>query len=434
MACLMNEPLFSTRRDFLQRGLTLVGAGATIPCFLEKTAWAFGDPEGASATKSIPGMPDDRVLVVIQLAGGNDGLNTLVPFRADPYYKSRPQIAIAKDDALKIDDEWGLHPQAAGLKSLLDDGDLAIVHGVGYPNPNRSHFKSTDIWSTASPDGRIKEGWLGRYFDNCCGGEDPCDPKRGIAIVGEEPLAMVGERFHPVAFRRPEMLTVRAGERDKMLGESIDQMNQPDENPHAKDKSISTLDFLRRTALDARVSSDQIRRTTAGAMGGGGGGQRGPLNQSLQMVARMIAAEMPTRVYYVSLGGFDTHSNQPGRHQQLMQQLGNGLKQFVAALKSSGHYERTLIMTFSEFGRRVAQNASNGTDHGAAAPLFMAGAAIKPGLHGKPPSLERLDNGDLIFTTDFRSVYASVLADWFKADANKILGGEFERFSVLSRA
>ncbi|HEY3242916.1 MAG TPA: DUF1501 domain-containing protein [Phycisphaerae bacterium] len=425
----MSEFFLTTRREFLHRGLYLIGVGATIPSFLERTAWAFGDPTAETGLGTARLGTDDRVLVVIQLAGGNDGLNTLIPFRADPYFKARPRLAIPKDEVLKINDEWGLHPAAKGLKSLLDDGQLAIIHGVGYPNPNRSHFKSTDIWSTASPDGRLHEGWIGRYFDNCCKGADPCDPQSGIAIVGEEPLAMLGEKFHPVAFQRPDTLTIRAAERDKGLGKTIEEMNAPVDEP-ASSGRIRTLDFLRRTAMDARVSSDQIRKTVESNARPEFG--RNGLAQSLQMVAKMIAAKMPTRVYYVSLGGFDTHSNQAARHRQLLEQLGSALQAFVAALKESGHWDRTLVMTFSEFGRRVAENASGGTDHGAAAPLLVAGGAIKPGLLGKAPSFENLVNGDLAHTVDFRTIYAAVLGDWFKADANKILGGKFERFPILN--
>lgn len=429
----MTDHPMTTRRTFLGNSLTLVGAGATVPAFLDQTAWALARPDDAPLTKSKPGVPDDRVLVVVQLAGGNDGLNTVVPVRNDDYRKGRPRLAIAAGDTLRIDDELGFHPAAKGLKSLYDDGLLGIVQGLGYPNPNRSHFKSTDIWESASPDGRQHSGWLGRYFDNACTGADPCPSESAIALKGEAPMALHGEQFRAVAFTNPQALqwnlARRRGRGAAALKKSFENLNQPEERE--ADEAISELAYLQRTALDARLSADQIRKAVGARSRAQYPGQR--FSQSLRTVARMIAAGLPTKVYYVSLGGFDTHANQVGRHTQLMTQLGDGLRAFVSDLKGQGNLDRTLIMTFSEFGRRVTENASGGTDHGEASCLFLAGTAIEPGLHGTYPSLapKNRNRGDLAFTTDFRRVYAAILGDWLKADATKILGQKFEPLELV---
>ncbi len=435
----------TTRRTFLHRGLTLVGAAATVPAFLETTALAVAPAEGAR-TKSRPGVPDERVLVVVQLAGGNDGLNTVIPVRDDLYYKNRPRLGIERGKTLRLTDDLGLHPSLTGFKELHDAGLLAIVQGVGYPNPNRSHFKSTDIWSTASPDGRLHTGWLGRYFDAQCKGQDPPDPKRGIALTSEAPLTLLGSKFAPVAFQRPESLTwngaqpapgrrrpnqrgMNAGPDTNVQQAAFDRLNAPTEKPAGP---ISELEYLQRTALDARLSAADIQKAAAGRPAASY--PVSPLANSLKTVARMITANMPTRIYYVSQGGYDTHTGQLNRHPQLLTQLGDALKAFVDDLKASGHLDRVVIMTFSEFGRRVEENASTGTDHGTAAPLFVLGSRVQPGLAGSHPSLERLDRGDLAFTTDFRSVYAAILKDWLAADAGKILGAPFPPLPIIQRA
>lgn len=437
----MSNPIVHTRRDFLNRSLALVSASATVPLFLDRTASAMDDaPKGGKARKR---RDDQPILVVIQLAGGNDGLNTVIPIRNDRYYRARPRIAIKKDAAMKLTDEIGLHPAAAGLKKLFDDGRLAIVQGVGYPNPNRSHFVATDIWATADPDQRLHDGWLGRYFDCTCKGADP-DPRQGIAITQEAPLAMVGDRFSPVSFGSPSELTWRSPAGSKSRQEAFKRLNQTAEgHPNEHDgpmDSTSALAYLERVAMDARASAAEIQDAAGGSARpggrierireriGGGRGRGGQLGQQLGMVRRMIAAGLATRVYYVSLGGFDTHAQQMPRQQQLLEQLGDAMATFVDELKADGTLDRVLVVTFSEFGRRVAENASQGTDHGAAAPMFLAGGRVKPGILTAHPSLEpdKLDRGDLKWQTDFRGVYAGILRDWMKVDAETILGGRFD--------
>lgn len=424
----MHESMITTRREFLHRGSTLLAVGATVPTFLQQTMMAMADPRDAALTTSKPGRPDDHVLVVVQLAGGNDGLNTIVPFRSDDYYRARPRIAVERKDVLALTDEVGLHPEAVGLKAMFDQGELCVVQQVGYPNPNRSHFKSMDIWHTASPDGRRHEGWLGRYFDNTCSGEATPDPQLGVALMTEAPLAMRGQRFMPVAFDRADELNLRPiGRYDAR--ETIESLNQVTEHADAE-AATSELDFLTRTAMNAQVSADAIRK--AARTKDGNEFPRNPLGDSLETVSRMIAAGLPTRVYYVSLGGFDTHAQQKGRHATLMRQFGGSLKAFVDALKKTGHYDRTCVLVFSEFGRRVQENASGGTDHGEAAPMFLTGGGVKPGVAGPNPDLSNLHRGDLPHAIDFRTVYAAVLRDWFRADTSKILGRSIRPLKIMN--
>lgn len=429
----MNAPF--TRREFVRTGLGLVGMTVTAPAFLTRTAQALaGDQDRRSRRAGATGGSDrvavsgpDRVLVVLQLAGGNDGLNTVIPISDDRYYKARRKLSIPAKNTLKITNDFAFHPSAKGLRALYDDGLLGVIHGVGYPNPNRSHFVSTDIWESADPQQRTFTGWVGRYFDNCCSGADP-DPKMGIALTREAPLAMIGSRFSPVSFMSPEQLQWQPHHSNKDARDTFAKLNTEGEPAAPSDSgSLTTLDFLRREAFDAQMNVDEIRE----AAGRGSGGSRSSLTNHLLMVAHMIAASLPTRVYYVSLTGFDTHSAQDGRHESLMTQLSSALTTFFKALKETGHDQRVLLMTFSEFGRRVEENASGGTDHGTAAPIFLAGPAVKPGLHGKHPSLADLDAGDLKHTTDFRAVYSTVLQKWMQADVSKLIPGKFPALDVL---
>lgn len=434
----MSQDIIHTRRSFLNRSMALVSASATVPFFLDRTALAVeGEtPLGRSIDKA--GKPNGRILVVLQLAGGNDGLNTVIPYRNDRYYQSRPRIAIKKDNALRLTDEIGLHPEAKGLKALFDEGMLAVAQGVGYPNPNRSHFVATDIWSTADPTEATHKGWIGRYFDCTCKGDDRPEPKRGIALTSEAPLAMMGERFNPVSFNDPGELTWRGPGAKAEGRKAFAKLNQPhDEEGHpiTPTDEQSALRYLERMALDARMSADEIQKAAGKGRGGRGGRRRGnnELEGQLEMVRRMIRAELPTSVYYVSLGGFDTHANQANRHQNLIRQLSGAIKSFTDGLKKDGLMDRVLLMTFSEFGRRVAENGSQGTDHGAAAPMFVVGTGIRPGIHGEHPSLEpsQLDRGDLKWNIDFRRIYASILTDWMRTDSQLVLGERFDKLPLM---
>lgn len=452
----LNNPEAFTRRQFLGSGLTLAAASIAVPAFLQRSA--LGLPQAERGATSIPGVPEDRILVVVQLSGGNDGLNTVVPHGFAEYYKARPGIAIPAAKALKLDGQFGgnvgLHPSMAGFKDLYDNGMLTVVQGVGYPNPNRSHFKSMDIWHTADTTA-TGDGWLGRYFDSeCCGfgagesGRAPANanknakpkqtnPEIGIAIGRDAPLSMRGRSIQPISFESADLFRWTGSIEDKSLSKYYDQLTKASaEQVQDTAKSLArdtNSDFLSRTALDAQVSSDLIRKAVNNKpkVAYPGGNQ---LGQQLQMVASMIHAKLRTRVYYVNLGGFDTHAGQGGengRHAQLVRQFADAIKAFYADLKAQGNDARVLTMVFSEFGRRVGQNGSQGTDHGTAAPMFLVGPMVKPGVANPHPSMTDLDQGDLRHTVDFRSVYASILGTWLKADANKILEGHYDPAPVL---
>ena len=418
----MNE-LYTTRREFLSGGFTLLSAAGTLPVFLGSTVRVLAGPEPTAKRKN----DSDRILVVVQLAGGNDGLNTIVPYSMDPYYKSRPRIAIKPDDCLKLEGGVGLHPYATGLKELFDDGKMAVVQGVGYPNPNRSHFTSMDIWHTADPNLRQHEGWLGRYFDACCKGADP-DPLEGVALTQETPLALQGDQFVPMAFQDPDALRWRAAARDRKAEDVFRKLNNVDGDFPSEGNAAAA--FLQRAALKALVGADQIHKAAGRDLDAPRRG--GDAGRALSLVARMIAADLPTRIYYVSMGGFDTHTGQEFRHRRLMQELGGALKDFIDALAKDKLLERVLVMSFSEFGRRVDENASGGTDHGEAAPMFLFGSKVRPGLHQKHPDLTRLHRGDLAFGTDFRRVYATVLRDWLGMNPATVLGKGYSPLKLLA--
>ncbi len=423
----------STRRVFIQKGLTLLAVAPTIPLFLDRTVLALANPLDLPRTQQPTGK-DGKILVVVQLSGGNDGLNTVVPFADPAYYRARPTIGKDAKSVLKLNDVVGLHPNLVKFKELHDKGLMGLLQGVGYPNPNRSHFRSMDIWHTAAPDKEnVTTGWIGRYFDNTCAG---ADPHAGVSMGETLPPAMQGERITPLAFERPEMYRYLGPDparykRLNRINEAWDARNTiPAPRSRAEPGGAGELDFLQRTAMDAQLSSDRLLSIIRGHKPAAQY-PPGEFGLGLQNIAAMIGGGLPTRVYYVSLGGFDTHANEVGRHDRLMTELAQGISAFWSDITAQKDEQRVLMMTFSEFGRRVAQNASGGTDHGTAAPMFLFGASIKPGLVGQHPSLTQLDHGDLIYNTDFRSVYATLLQDWLDAPSKPILGQQFKTLSLF---
>jgi len=427
----------------------MLGAAAswTLPVFLEKTFFALDAVAADALTQTATGK-DGTILVVLQMAGGNDGLNMVVPYADDIYYRSRPKLGLPADKVLKLNSYAGLNGKLTGLKALFDEGHLSVVQGVGYPNPNRSHFRSTEIWQTASDaDRNESEGWLGRYFDNCCAG---ADPTVGVAIGEEMPQAFAAKTPTGITFSQPEQFRWRPSEKveGRMSAEEsfFRQLNGSDGGeetlltaseggsigaiPGKSKTDLSTIDFLQRTALDAQLSSDKIL-AIARKYESNVPYPQGRLAASLSMIARMIAGGLPTRVYYVSQGGFDTHAGQVNAHERLMGELNDALSAFATDLKQQGNFDRVLLITFSEFGRRLVENANGGTDHGAAAPMFIVGGTVKPGLFGKYPSLSDLDYGDLKFNTDFRSVYGTVLDKWLRAPSQVVLGRKFPALPII---
>jgi uncharacterized protein (DUF1501 family) len=407
------------RRSFVNRALGVAVLGGTMPAAFAQAALAQGAAlAGASAD---PG----NVLVVIQLAGGNDGLNTIVPYSDDAYHRARPVIGLDPKTVLRIDDRIGFNPALAGLRDLFASGQVALLQGVGYPNPNRSHFEATEIWETASPDRPQQYGWLGRYLDRRYpAGTKPPTPFETVALGDTLPAALVSAHVDVPAIGALGAFSYNTG-RDLASKQSAGALYDG-----AKGGGSPYLAMIADTAREAYHGGDTLRAKIAGYT---------PLatypsdgfSQQLKLAAQLIGSDAGTRIIFVSLGSFDTHAGQRAQQDRLLGYLGNGLKAFYADLAAHGNAKRVLAMTFSEFGRRVTQNASNGTDHGTAMPLFVVGGAVKGGVYGDHPSLTDLDQGDLKFHTDFRAVYATVLQSWLGRNPADIIAGTFPVLPIV---
>ncbi|MCC6421302.1 MAG: DUF1501 domain-containing protein [Gemmataceae bacterium] len=411
----MSDIRIATRREFLVRGLGLVGVGATLPNFLIQTA--------ASGAQARPG---EKILVVLQLSGGHDGVSAVVPYSNEHYQRNRQATRITAAEALRIDDSFGLHPNLRGLKGLLDDGKFAAALGVSYPNPNRSHFTSMDIWHAADPARRTGHGWLGRYADHAFRGVR--DPLLTLAIGGDRaPRALQGREHPGLSLGRSQEYRFAAGQRFPQLGEVYRQLNRQAAEATGGNAS---LQFVARTAVDANASSEAIQRLAQAGQGGGGTFPATRLGNSLQTVSNLIAGNLSTRVYYIFQGGFDTHANQRTRHNQLMTELNDALVAFQRDIEQRGYADRVLLMAFSEFGRTLRENRSQGTDHGTIGPMFLLGRGVRPGLHGRMPSMAPGDlvNREMVPTTDFRSVYATILERWLGTSSEAVLN---QRFPLL---
>jgi uncharacterized protein (DUF1501 family) len=414
-----------SRRDLLSRGALLVAAGLTVPSFISRTALAMGPTTVALAGKQA------KILVALQLSGGNDGINTLVPYGQQSYYDLRPTLAIPADSVLPLTDKVGLHPELTGLKDLFDAGHLAVIQGVGYPNPNRSHFRSMDIWHTARPESFELSGWLGRYLDACSCSQGEAMP--GIS-VGDQ----LNGLFWTDTTLVPAVASVGAFsyQTDSKYKNDRDSQIRTLKNIYAQAGHWTPYDqLIRRGTMAALSGSDELMRVASSYQTPVTYPANNGLANQLKMVAQVIAGNLGTRLFSVQLGGFDTHSAEKDAHSKLMSQLSEGLTAFWQDLAHLNRQDDVMVMTFSEFGRRAAQNGSAGTDHGTAEPMFVLGGSVKGGLYGSYPSLEDLDgNGDLKFNADFRSVYAGVLRDHLGADEVKVLGGTFDPVALVTAA
>jgi uncharacterized protein (DUF1501 family) len=404
-----------TRRDFFRNAAVYSALGGIAPQFLTRTVEA--------SRNTIAGFENDRVLVVVQMSGGNDGLNMLVPHSDDAYYRLRPRLGLKKESLIKVNDDLAFSDTCAGLKGLYDDGLLSVVQGIGYPNPDRSHFRSMEIWHTASDSNAFESrGWIGRYFDHACDGA--ARPQAGVSISKDRPQAFSGEKGFGVSFENPKAFGWREG-RGFDSGENFAEVNPE------SDTIVSNIDFLRHVTSNAIVSSREVHEAAESMSGNGNGRGRTALSRQLSNVAMLIKNGLSTRIYYVSTSGFDTHANQLGQHANLLRQVSEGLAGFQRQLRMDRTDDRVMTMVFSEFGRRVEENRSGGTDHGTAAPMFFMGKNVKAGLHGAAPSLTDLDSGDLKFTSDFRQAYADVLENWFGVESKAVLGRKFEPLNVI---
>jgi uncharacterized protein (DUF1501 family) len=393
------------RREFLQVG-SLATASLMLPKFLKAFERPMMVPQG------------NKVVVVIQFSGGNDGLNTVIPVQNDIYYSSRPQLGITKQNALLLTDEVGLNPALVNFKDLFDDGSLGILNNVGYPNPDRSHFRSMDIWqSGSSSSDYISTGWIGRYLDAQCNG---CNkPTQAMELDDILSLALKGEDSKGLAFKDPRRLYSSSNEKyfkdinaDHLHGEA-------------------TADYLYKTMSETLSSADYIFQQS----------KLHPTSESypdtelgkdLKTIASLIYSEINTKVYYASLGSFDTHVNQDNQQKKLFMELNDAIKAFTSDLKKNNRFDDVLLFTFSEFGRRVTQNASGGTDHGTANNMFLISGGLKEkGIINAMPDLSDLQDGDLKYKVDFKNVYATILNKWLGADDKTILGSQFDYLNFI---
>lgn len=381
------------RREFLKIS-SLASASLLVPNFLKSMALD-------NALE-----PNRKILVVLQFTGGNDGLNTIIPVKNDIYFRERNSIAIK--DSLQLNDETGINPALSYFKELFDNGELSVMNNVGYPNPDKSHFRSMDIWHSASKsDEYLETGWLGRFLDEEC---YRCDhPTQALEVDDMLSLALKGENNKAFAFKDPKRLYQTSQE--KYFKSLYDH--------HHDDETVS---YLYQTLGSTINNADYIFEKSKSKMTG----QTYPnsqLGKDFKTAASLIKSDINTQVYYLSVGSFDTHVNQNDRQKKLFNDINEAVKAFVSDMKTNGLFENILLMTFSEFGRRVAQNASNGTDHGTANQMFfISGGLKKKGILNALPDLQNLNEGDLVYSEDFRKVYATILKNWLQADTSKVLG------------
>ncbi len=396
------------RRNFLKNS-ALASTAFMAPSFLS-----------AFAAERLGQSRAGKVLIVVQLSGGNDGLNTFVPYRNDLYYSNRPQIAVPKNEVLPLSDKLGVNPVMASLRELYDEGLVSVINNVGYPNPDRSHFRSMDIWHTGSGSKEYwQTGWLGRYLDSSCSGCE--NPHHIIETDDSLSLALKGEKLNGFAMSNPQRLK-RAIKNRLLQAVSNEGHDYHEEHPAAYLYKVmvgtqSSADYLSAQVNKGKASSEYPETA---------------FGKDLKMIAELIQGDTDTKVYYVSLSGFDTHANQTGQHERLLKQYADGMKALVDDLKRHYLLKDTLVMTFSEFGRRVKQNAGRGTDHGTANNVVLIGGQLKKaGLYNDIPDLSKLDKGDLIYKVDFRSIYAEILDDWLDTSSKLILKDTFPALGII---
>ena len=395
------------RREFLQIG-SLATASLMVPKFLKAFEGNAMVPAG------------NKVVVILQLSGGNDGLNTVIPVRNDIYYRSRPRLSIDKSKALLLTDDTALHPSLTCFRDLYNDGSLGILNSVGYPNPDRSHFRSMDIWQTASESSQyLNTGWIGRYLDAQCAG---CDkPTFALELDDVLSLSMKGDNNNAIAMKDPKRLF---GTANKRFFKDIVQNHS-----HAHDEE--PVEYLYKTLAQTISSADYIFEKskfnpTKSEY------PKTELGQNLKTISSLIFSDINTKVYYLSLGSFDTHINQQAQQQRLFTELNDAVSAFTKDMKANNRFDDVLLMTFSEFGRRVSQNASGGTDHGTANNMFFVSGALKQkGILNELPDLADLDEGDLKYKVDFKNVYSTVLKNWLGADDFAILGKKYMHLDFI---
>ncbi len=412
-----------SRRDFMRQGLYGIGVTAALPLFLRDSSTAMAMQALGSSQEQHP----NRIMVVLELTGGNDGLNTVVPYSNDEYYKARPSLGIPARVVMKLNDELGFNPQLRGLSQLYDEGRVAIINGCGYPNPSFSHFTSLDYWHSASPNAPRQEGWVGLTADAV----RPTPQDNFIINVSPQMKNAVRARVHaPVVFSDPETFQRQGSDMALMAAQELGQ-----QMPDASRQVLAFVEGISRNAATGSVLVREAVSNYSTPVGyGDAGGQTG-----LTTVAALIAGGLPTRFYYVNYGGFDHHSNQEASHARLLLGTGDAIRGFFEDMERIGRADDIAMVVFSEFERRVKQNAGAGTDHGTAGPMFIIGKPVKGGLYGAYPSLTDLEvipgyeDGNLRFNTDFRRVYATMIKEWMGYDDTEtLLRGDFPSLGVFA--
>ena len=395
----------TSRREFIQKSALATVGTMLIPNFLkgfEQQAFAFQQAQSQG-----------KILIMVQLSGGNDGLNTIIPFQNDIYYRERPTIGIKADKVLKLNDEIGLNPALESIRGLYDNGFMQIINNVGYPNPDRSHFRSMEIWQTGSSSNEyLKSGWLGRYLDAQCSGN--CEPHAAIEVDDSLSLAMKGLKVKGMAVQNPAQLYRQT---QNPFLEKITKVNH---------EEFDNANYLYKTLSETISSADYIYEKSKVYQSKATYPQT-DLGKRMKTISELINSGVQTQVYYVSHGSFDTHVNQVNQQERLLKQYAEAVSIFMDDMKTNGRMDDVMVMTFSEFGRRVKQNGSNGTDHGTANNVFLMGGKLKTDSNlMQAPDLQNLDEGDLKYKVDFRNIYATILDKWLQTDSMAVLGKKFE--------
>jgi len=413
------------RRNFIQESLAVVSLGLAVPSVFSKAVAAAAEE---SSLKSVSG----KTLIVVQMAGGVDGLNTIIPYRDPAYRQTRQALAVAESEMLPVDDRVAFHQSFARMKDIFDAGKLAVIEGVGYQNPNFSHFKAMDIWQFADPEGKVNDGWLGRYFEGLTDADG--HPLTGLSYGNRLP-----ESFQSDKLSIPAVSTLEAFQLQNADGDANPDVRRAslmklyDVYRPANTRFAALLDTTLDNAYQSSLQLNEAHSTYKPAVAY----PQSSLATGMRLLAELIdsggsAGTTPLRVGHVFIGGFDTHTNQEATLARLLRDTSEAIHAFWTDVSAHGHGDDVLIMTWSEFGRRVKENAQVGTDHGWAVPMFVVGNGVKGGFYGEPPSLTNLDNGNLKYTTDFRSVYATVLEKWLNAPPDDVLNGRFPQLPFLN--
>ncbi|MDF2651154.1 MAG: hypothetical protein K0Q73_6959 [Paenibacillus sp.] len=408
-----------TRRDFLKKSTALIATlsfGGTLLATEKGRALLSGHAEFKHRVKS-------PVLVVVQLSGGNDGINTVIPYGAGAYYDTRPTLGYKQNEVLTLNNELGLHPSLPHMQQYYHEGNLAIIQGVGYPKPDRSHFRSMDIWQTAKPEELSDSGWLGRYILSSM----PKQPLPAVQIGGLVQKAFIASNINVPSIQSLEQFYAF---NPKTPINDKERMTLALKGIYQKQPKQEQLRVSAQHALAAFQSVESIQSMVSGYKSQLQYPKSG-FARDLQLVAKLIAAKSGTRIYYTNMGGFDDHANEKQQHIKTLKQLDEGLHAFYTDLKDQGLQQEVVTLVFSEFGRRLKENGSGGTDHGTAAPVLVLGGQVKGGLFGAYPSLTNLDQGDLKYEVDFRSIYYTLVDDWLRGDAKSVLGGTYEKLGFV---